>query len=141
MKTALILFMLMLASISQQNSATLTVKVTGFKSEKGVVRALLFNSENGFPEATEKAIRSASVKIVGTQAEFDFENLPPGRYAISLFHDSQNTGKLRTNLVGIPRDGYGFSNNSMGTFGPPSFKDASFQITAGQNTHIIKLRH
>jgi uncharacterized protein (DUF2141 family) len=141
MKTVFILLLLMLHWVPQQNSAKLTVKVTGFKNDKGVVRALLFNSENGFPEATEKAIRSASVKINGTQAEFDFENLPPGRYAISLFHDSQNSGKLRTNLVGIPRDGYGFSNNSMGTFGPPSFKDASFQITAGQNTHIIKLRH
>lgn len=141
MKTVLLLFLLVLASMAQQNSSSLTVKVTGFKNEKGVVRALLFNSENGFPEATEKAVRSASVKIVGTQADFVFENLPPGRYAVSLFHDSQNTGKLRTNLVGIPRDGYGFSNNSMGTFGPPSFKDASFQITAGQNTHTIRLRH
>lgn len=141
MKTTIVLLLMALLFAADQSSSKLTLKVTGIRNDKGVVRALLFKGETGFPDDPAKAIRNASVKISGTQAEIVFDDIQPGTYAISVFHDSENSGKLRTNFLGIPRDGYGFSNNSMGTFGPPSFKDASFQITAGQNTHIIKLRH
>jgi len=68
------------------------------------------------------------------------DNHPEGTYALSVFHDSQNTGKLRTNAFGVPRDGYGFSNNATGTFGPPSFEKASFKVTAGKNQVDIDLR-
>ncbi|WP_317168907.1 DUF2141 domain-containing protein [Lunatibacter salilacus] len=52
----------------------------------------------------------------------------------------KNQGKLRTNALGIPRDGFGFSNDTMGTFGPPSFEKAAFKVTAGKNNVSIKLR-
>jgi uncharacterized protein (DUF2141 family) len=124
----------------EQDSNSLTLTVTNVKNEHGVVRVLLFKGESGFPDDPVKAIKSASVKISGNKAVTVFENIPEGTYALSVFHDSQNTGKLRTNAFGIPRDGYGFSNNAMGTFGPPSFAKAAFKVTAGKNNVSIILR-
>ena len=54
--------------------------------------------------------------------------LPVGVYAVSFYIDSNNNQKLDFNFFGIPTEQYGFSNNSMGFFGPPSFDQASFTI-------------
>ncbi|WP_113924415.1 DUF2141 domain-containing protein [Cognataquiflexum aquatile] len=137
----LILFLTMSALfLVNQNPTTLSLQVTRVKNDQGLVRVLLFKGEAGFPDDEAKAFKSASVKIKDGKAVIDFGAVPEGTYALSVFHDSQNTGKLRTNSFGIPRDGYGFSNNSMGTFGPPSFEKAAFKVTAGKNNVSIKLR-
>jgi uncharacterized protein (DUF2141 family) len=123
-----------------QNQTTLTLNVTHIKNDQGLVRVLLFKGEKGFPDDEAIAFKSASVKIKDGKAVIDFGPVPEGTYALSVFHDSQNTGKLRTNALGIPRDGYGFSNDAMGMFGPPHFEKAAFKVTAGKNNVSIKLR-
>ncbi|MCH6201605.1 DUF2141 domain-containing protein [Aquiflexum sp. LQ15W] len=138
----LFIFILTISTLfyTNQNPTTLTLKVTEVKNDQGFVRVLLFKGGNGFPEEESKAFKSASVKIKDGIAIVDFGSIPEGTYALSVFHDSQNTGKLRTNSFGIPRDGYGFSNDAMGTFGPPTFEKAAFKVTAGKNNVSIKLR-
>jgi len=56
-------------------------------------------------------------------------NLKPGRYAVRYYHDENLNGKMETNIVGKPTEGYGFSNNVIGKFGPPPFKKWLFEIT------------
>jgi uncharacterized protein (DUF2141 family) len=67
------------------------------------------------------------IKIRKTQARCDFEDIPPGTYAMAVIHDENMNGKLDTNRLGIPREGYGFSNDAKGWLGPPSFSAASFR--------------
>jgi len=140
MKLSILILSLLSFFYTPQNTTTLTLQVTDVKNDQGLVRVLLFKGEAGFPDDEAKAFKSASVKIKDGKAVVDFGPVPEGTYALSVFHDSQNTGKLRTNAFGIPRDGYGFSNNAMGTFGPPSFEKAAFKVTAGKNNVSIKLR-
>jgi uncharacterized protein (DUF2141 family) len=140
MKTLLFFLVLIAMVYTDQSSANLTLTVNKIKSDKGVVRVLLFDKAAGFPDVVENAVKNASLKIIGNKAVITFENIPTGTYAISVFHDSENTGKLRTNTFGIPRDGYGFSNNASGTFGPPSFEKAAFKVNAGNNSVNIDLK-
>ena len=62
--------------------------------------------------------------------------LPPGRYAVAVYHDRDNSGKLETGAFGIPKEPVGFSNNPAFLFGPPSFDAASIELddTARQLT-------
>ncbi|RPA68401.1 DUF2141 domain-containing protein [Cyclobacteriaceae bacterium YHN15] len=140
MKTLLFFLVLIAMVYTDQSSAKLTLTVNKVKNDKGVVRVLLFDKAAGFPDDVENAVKNASVKITGDKAVITFDNLSPGTYALSVFHDSENTGKLRTNAFGIPRDGYGFSNNASGTFGPPSFEKAAFKVNAGDNKVSIDLK-
>lgn len=75
-------------------------------------------------------LRSATnvmvIKVRASQARCDFEDIPPGTYALAVIHDENMNGVLDTNALGIPREGYGFSNDARAWFGPPSFADASF---------------
>ncbi|MFD2034811.1 DUF2141 domain-containing protein [Belliella marina] len=134
-------FLLMLVASPDQNSKNeLTLKVENIKNPDGVIRVLVFKGQEGFPDQPEYAIQNASIKITNNSAVHTFRNLPDGTYAISLFHDSRNTGKLRTNALGIPKDGYGFSNNAMGMIGPPSFEKAAFTLSKEAKHITIKLK-
>ena len=59
---------------------------------------------------------------------FRFEGLKAGRYAVAMYHDVDGDESLDTNMLGIPREPYGFSNNAVGRFGPPSFDDAAVVV-------------
>jgi len=50
---------------------------------------------------------------------------------MAVIHDENMNGKLDTNWLGIPKEGYGFSNNARGVAGAPSFSAASFQYEGG----------
>jgi len=56
-----------------------------------------------------------------------FNNLTPGKYAVRYYHDENMNGNMETNLVGKPTEGYGFSNNIIGKFGPPPFEKWLFR--------------
>ena len=59
------------------------------------------------------------------------KHLPPGTYALALIHDENGNGKVDTNWIGMPKEGVGASNNATGTLGPPSWRDAKFELQAG----------
>jgi uncharacterized protein (DUF2141 family) len=78
-----------------------------------------------------KAFRRAETKPRGGRATCTFPGLPAGTYAIGLLHDENDNGKMDTNFVGLPKEGYGASNDAKATFGPPKFKDAKVELGGG----------
>ena len=107
--------------------ATLLVKVQGFHSDKGSLMIALYNSSKTYMKEPQ-ALCKKRVKIQNKQAMVAFKGLTYGDYAFVLFHDANSNLKLDKNLIGIPKEAYGFSNNARGTFGPPSFHSAKFSL-------------
>ncbi len=134
--TIILCFLFMQYSAQDKQASSLTLTVSDIENDNGVIRILLFNDADGFPDQPEKAFKSATAPIRKQRAEIHFEDVPKGTYAFSVFHDSRNTGKLRTNVLGIPKDGYGFSNNTTGTFGPPTFDKAAFKVEKDTRVNI-----
>jgi uncharacterized protein (DUF2141 family) len=64
---------------------------------------------------------------------FAFPGLKPGRYAVAVYHDENDNGELDTNLLGIPTEGYGFSNDATGFAGPPDFDAAAVEVPDDAN--------
>ena len=87
-------------------------------------------------ELTEDSIEKDSV--TGETVRVIFANLEAGDYAVMLFHDANSNGELDSNMLGIPSEGYGFSNN-VGRFGKPDFEEAMFTVT-GETAIEINLR-
>ena len=73
-------------------------------------------------------IKSLSKEIEKQACIFTIDKLQEGKYSFRLFHDENNNGKLDTNWIGIPTEGYGFSNNAKSSFGPPAFKKTIFDL-------------
>lgn len=114
----------------------LNVTVKNIKSEKGQVIARIYaKSENWLKTEFMRATPSAKAGEVS----FVFKALPPGDYAISVFHDEDGDGKLSANFMHIPTEPYGFSNDAKGSFGPPEYAAAKFEMTDAAKSTTITL--
>jgi uncharacterized protein (DUF2141 family) len=107
---------------------SITVKINGIKTSKGLIFITLYSSSVGFPSDNKKAIRSLSVDAVSPATEAVFKDLPPGTYAMAVMHDENNNGKMDKNFLGIPTEGYCVSNNAKGFMSAPSFDHAKFEL-------------
>ena len=124
---------------SSYDMGTLKVEIAGLRSSGGIVLISLFKEGKGYPDEPEKAFKKTKISIRDNKASIDFTNLPVGEYAFVVLHDENNNLKMDKNL-GIPKEGYGFSNNVMGLMGPPSFSKASFKFE-GKQVVEIKMRY
>lgn len=103
------------------------VKILNIKNSTGTIACALFESSVGFPaDYLRSATNLMSIKIRGKQASCDFQDIAPGTYALAVVHDENMNGKIDTNLLGIPTEGYGFSNDAKALLGTPSFSAARF---------------
>lgn len=118
-------------------NGALTLTVADIETNRGEVRIALFNSKETY---TKKPIHAAVVKVEKSSTIWTVTDLKPGDYAIALFHDANSDGKMNKNLIGLPKEDYGFSNDASGTFGPPSWSTAKFTIGEGATQHIINLK-
>ena len=140
MKIAASIFLCALVlSGKDARSGKLVVKVEGARNAKGLIRVALWNQASGFPVDPRKALTGASAAVVDGEAVFSFEHIPAGSYAISSYHDENQNGKLDTNLVGIPKEEYGFSNGARAKIGPPSFAAARFSFDGTDATIQVRI--
>lgn len=129
-------------AFAQSSCPGIHVKIPNIKNSIGNIACGIFESPEGFPR---KFLVSAKVviikKIQKTQAQCHFVDIPPGIYAIAVIHDENMNGELDTNWMGIPTEGYGFSNTTLDEFGAPAFSAARFRYD-GQNLNLtIKLKY
>lgn len=134
------IFLVSIFNSEPQTGCEIELLIKGAKSNNGVIRVLIFNKEDGFPEEPNKAIKALSLPVSNLSAKVTIENLPSGNYAISVFHDEDSNGQIRKNNFGFPLDRYGFSNNPTLYFGPPSFSKCAVQVKNSPVKVEINLR-
>lgn len=123
-------------SAADTQVSTVTVDVTNIDAMRGTLIVVLYDNKADFDGG--EPLQLSKVPVSEQQHKLTFDKLVPGTYAVKLFHDENDNGKLDTNFLGIPSEGYGFSNNG-GAFGPSSFADAAFSVAADTKINI-KLR-
>lgn len=130
-----------LGQSTETQANVIRVDIDGLRSDRGQVLCALFSSAADFPKKTDKALAHARSTILEGHATCEFQSLPSGTYAVSVFHDENSNGKLDTNFMGIPREGVGASNNAKGHFGPPKFSAAAFQHSGGPTALKISINY
>ena len=119
-------------------AADVTVRVEGVEQANGRVMVALFDKAEEFPRGTRRFGEMAdaakgSVTVV-------FHDVPPGRYAASLYHDLNRNERLDANLLGIPSEPYGFSRNARGKMGPPKFDEAAFTVADEPLNLVVQVK-
>ena len=104
---------------------SLTVKITGFDNDRGECWFALNNSEEIY-ESEDSVFIGKILPIKNGQVTITIDPLNYGTYAIKVFHDENSNSELDPDILGIPNEKYGFSNNASGWFGPPSWEKSRF---------------
>lgn len=131
-----------------QLTGNLTVEVQGLRTQQGNICFKIFNGSQGFPNNNDRAVRRECVAIASNlpsqpDAPFvkTFANLQPGTYAIAIYHDSNSDEQLNRGTLGIPTEGYGFSNDAPAVTGPPDYAEAVFVLVGSDITIPIQMRY
>jgi uncharacterized protein (DUF2141 family) len=100
----------------------------------------LFDNKKAFGD-NKGAVVSVQARPANRTAVVMLDNVAPGRYALSFIHDENDNKKLDTNWIGIPKEGFGYSKDAMGKFGPPKFDDALLDVPAGPVTVVMHTKY
>lgn len=118
------------------DAADLTIRVTDIRKPDGAIYLSVFDSPESY--ADDAALHASRSRVDGESMQITLHDLPPGQYAVRLFHDTNHNGELDRNMLGIPREGYGFSNDA-GARGPASFDDAAIGVEDDE-VIVVRLR-
>ena len=106
--------------------ASVVVKITGLRSEKGQVKIAVFNSSETW--LGEHPVYNSTIDVESQVVTWKINDVPYGDYGIAVFHDENRNGKMDKNFLGIPQEAYGFSNNMRVTLGPPKWDKSKFVV-------------
>lgn len=119
--------------------ATLELDVHGVRNAQGVFHVCVTAQQKHFPDCSKDRAAIKRTVPVGSRPLL-LAGLAPGRYAVTLFHDENNNQRLDT-LLGIPREGFGFSRNPVVRFGAPKFRQVDIQLAPGINRQALRLQY
>lgn len=105
----------------------IVINLNGMKNTNGKINIALYNSEQTFNDPNQ-VFRKLFLPTTGGTMTINIDSLPPGQYAFGIFHDENDNASIDTNFLGVPQEGFAFSNNASGSFGPPAWAESKFDL-------------
>jgi uncharacterized protein (DUF2141 family) len=127
MKTLISISLFLFASWNLGFSVKVIIK--GFENSKGKAYVAIYDTK-------EKQLKGLVEPIVNQQVTVSFADLSSGKYAVKVFHDENNNGKMDTGMFGIPKEKYGFSNNVKVIMSEPKIEELLFEVNSDKTITI-----
>ena len=140
LKRYIILFAVLLTA-SILNAQTLSIKITNIRSKKGKIVVAVFKNNEAFKKEQTFMDKSYSKCNVRNGALTIKLKLEPGIYGISILDDKNNDGEMEYNFIGLPKEGYGFSNFFHRGMNRPVFEDFDFTVGKKDLTVYVKMKY
>jgi len=131
------LFLSLTLLVSSMMAMDISVEVTDIDKRGGKLYIGLYDKKDDFKDIS-KTYKNRVVNINSSSIKIVFKNIPKGVYAISVFHDENENGKLDKNFLGIPIEGYGLSNNIRPILRGASFEESKFDLDRNKKI-VIKM--
>lgn len=130
-----LLIILLWGSLVYAQEYTLTVQVSNIKEKKGTIILSVFNNINDFLKEGKEYYKQV-FQVKDSFLQYTFMKVPKGHYAVALFHDVNGDGKCNKNILGLPKEGFGFSRNYRPILRPPNFKEVEVEVNQDQKVWI-----
>lgn len=150
--TITLLFFVILTLVSAANESstkettktktgTVIVKISNLENDEGIVFAHIYEPDKGFPAECEKAVKKQTTPINNGQATLIFENIPFGEYAVTTHHDKNENRQMDKNMLGMPTEGFGISNNVKLFMSLPKFDKCKFTLDKKKMEIEIEMKY
>lgn len=116
------------------------LEIQNIQQAKGSIQIAIYRGEEKFLEDGQEIVTKAVLVEKEGALTVSFDNLAFGEYSIAIYHDVNDNKKLDTNLVGIPNEPYGFSNDAKSKWGPPKYQAARFNLNQNRQEMVIQLK-
>jgi uncharacterized protein (DUF2141 family) len=138
MKRLAILAVSLMSNHAQAGELKLELYGQGLAGNQIRVAVYSANAPEQFP-SENKFYQGTVSKAETDRLNLSVPGLPPGKYAVAAYADNNGNSRMDRNVLGVPTEIYGFSNNARGRFGPPNFAEAAFELgdgTVAQSIHL-----
>jgi uncharacterized protein (DUF2141 family) len=117
------------------------VHVAGLRNDHGNLRCSLYAAAEDFPNNDDLMAITVPAPIADAAGTCEFTGVKPGTYAVVVFHDENADGIFNRNWLGMPKEGFGFSNDAPARWRPPKFDAASFPFNGGTIEIVVHIRY
>ena len=124
---------------AQANESTVDIDLAGLRSQRGSVHVCLTRKPAHFPDCKSDPAALRGSAAAG-KAHLHLDHVPPGRYAIAVFHD-ENSNRNLDKFAGIPKEGFAFSRNPSIKFRAPRFEEVAIDLGPGANRARLKMHY
>jgi len=119
--------------------SSITIELENVRNARGVLRLCLTRDPEHFPDCNGDA-QAITASVPATVHDVRLPAVEPGSYALSVMHDENGNRRL-DKVLGIPKEGFGFSRNPSMGFGPPAFAEVRFSAAAGDSRQTVRMRY
>lgn len=120
-------------------TADIEISIEKLRNRKGVLHLCLTRDPAHFPDCKSDP-RAVARSVPAAPGPIRFTGLAPGGYALAVFHDENRNRKLDM-MIGIPREGFGFSRNPVVRFGAPKFRQVRIDLKAGFTRETVRMQY
>jgi len=124
----------LLSLLVYPSSEPLTIHIEGCSTSSAQIIASIYQKDNYLEEEPYLEVKQT---LSNNSKVMILSDLPDGEYSIFLFEDHNLNGELDFNLVGIPKESFGFSKNPKLRFKAPTFTQTSF---TKKGAHDLKIQ-
>ncbi|MCA1662356.1 MAG: DUF2141 domain-containing protein [Novosphingobium sp.] len=115
----------------------LTVAVDGLRNGNGLLTIALYPDDSRQFLAKGGTIKNHRFTATAPSTRACIFVPKPGVYAIAVYHDEDSSRKLNRSGLGLPTEGFGFSNNPATVAGLPAFRSVRLSVPkSGLTTHV-----
>jgi uncharacterized protein (DUF2141 family) len=119
--------------------STMTIQFDNVRNARGMLRLCLTRNPAHFPDCSGDP-RAVTASVPATTRDVRLPAVEAGSYALSVIHDENDNSRLDT-VLGIPKEGFGFSRNPAIGFGAPAFAQVRFSAEAGDSRQTVRMRY
>jgi uncharacterized protein (DUF2141 family) len=137
-----ILFLLLFIGSITVKAQNIELTITGIRSTKGLVVIGIFKDDRSYQEEKTYMTKTYNKKRVSKGKMVVKFNLEPGTYGFTLLDDENSDGKMNYNFLGLPKEGFGFSNYEFSGLSKPKFDVFKFVLYKNRTRKIVmKVAH
>lgn len=126
---------------SYQEKAVLDIGISNIRNHKGVILLSVYTGPEQYPYYPVKTYEVKKDSLAKGNVHTSISDLSPGQYALGLLDDENRSGQMEYNLIGIPQEGFGFTNNPKPFLKRPDYDRVLFKINPGINRIQLIVRY
>lgn len=132
---------LMLCAVAASGQGRIIAQLSQLRNDKGICQVCLFNNPKAFNGDGGLPFQCRTIVPRGGVAQAIFDAVPSGTYALFVLHDENSNGKMDKNFLGIPKEGYGASQNRLPFAAAPTFEANKFVMNNQTLQLQIRMRN
>ena len=124
----------------QKKDCNITFDISNIRNTYGIMHFFVFSYKNQYPDNPWQHYSLDKSQVVNNRMLVNLKGLEKGKYAFSLL-DDENSNEDLDFFLGLPTEGYGFSNDVKPFLSMPEYEELLIDVEDNYKRIKINLQY